>query len=159
MVTDGLASDSALEQTAFILDSMMATMADYIPDKMVELGFRQAVMGLFPSETVTDLPEYAHLDPEFWRERRGCGASLGSPVGCNAEEDVLCTDDDLYPDMDITVHEFASLSSLAGVQPTVARVPAGPGFLLSQCLLQQFVGMGICWVLCNEQLRQLERPY
>ena len=31
---------------------------------------------------------------------------MGSPVGCNAEEDVLCYPDDLYPDMDITVHEF-----------------------------------------------------
>ena len=32
--------------------------------------------------------------------------TVGSPVGCNAEEDVLCYPDDLYPDMDITVHEF-----------------------------------------------------
>ena len=32
--------------------------------------------------------------------------TVGTPVGCNAEEDVLCYPDDLYPDMDITVHEF-----------------------------------------------------
>jgi len=31
---------------------------------------------------------------------------VGTPVGCNAEEDVLCYLDDLYPEMDITVHEF-----------------------------------------------------
>ena len=107
VVTGNLASDAALHQTAFIMDNMMATMADYIPDKMRKLGFRQAVMGAWPGETVTDLPEYSHLDSQFWRERRGCGATVLSRVGCNAEEDVLCYADDLYPHMDITVHEFA----------------------------------------------------
>ena len=68
VVTDSLASDAALHQTAYILDSMMDNMADYIPAKMEELGFRQAVMGPYPSETVTDLPEYSHLDPEFWHD-------------------------------------------------------------------------------------------
>ena len=106
VVTDSLASDASLERTAWTLDSMMMRMDSYVADKMVELGFRQAVMGSYPSETVTSLPEYSNLDPNFWNQRRGCGATEGRPVGCNAEEDVLCYSNDLYPDMDITVHEF-----------------------------------------------------
>ena len=75
---------------------------------MAASGFRQAVMGRYPLETVISLPEYSGLDPDFWEKRRGCGATgqQGGVVGCNAEEDVLCYPDDLYPDMDITVHEF-----------------------------------------------------
>ena len=106
VITDGIAPDSALHQTAYILDSMMSNMDNYIPDMMIASGFRQAVMGRYPYETVTSLPEYSHLDPDFWRDRRGCGATVASPVGANAEEDVLCYADDLYPDQDITVHEF-----------------------------------------------------
>jgi len=106
IVTDGIVPDEALHRTAIILDSMMQNMASYVPDIMKQSGFRQAVMGRYPSETVTSLPEYSHLDPDFWRDRRGCGATVGTPVGCNAEEDVLCYPDDLYPEMDITVHEF-----------------------------------------------------
>ena len=106
VVTDSLASDASLERTAWTLDSMMMRMDSYVADRMIELGFRQAVMGSYPSETVTSLPEYSNLDPDFWNTRRGCGATVGSPVGCNAEEDVLCYSSDLYPDMDITVHEF-----------------------------------------------------
>ena len=106
VVTDGIAPNEALERTAWTLDNMMATMEPYVADKMAESGFRQAVMGRYPSETVTSLPEYSDQDASFWNDRRGCGASAWVPVGCNAEEDVLCYSDDLYPNMDITVHEF-----------------------------------------------------
>merc|ERR1719192_1915653 len=106
VVTDGLASDAALERTAWTLDMMMQTMDSYVADSMKEAGFRQAVMGRYPSETVTSLPEYSNQDPSFWNNRRGCGGTEYKPVGCNAEEDVLCYPDDLYPSMDITVHEF-----------------------------------------------------
>jgi len=106
VVTDGLASDVALERTAWTLDMMMQTMDSYVADSMKNAGFRQAVMGRYPSETVTSLPEYSNQDPNFWNNRRGCGGTEYTPVGCNAEEDVLCYPDDLYPNMDITVHEF-----------------------------------------------------
>ena len=42
---------------------------------MAASGFRQAVMGRYPLETVTSLPEYSGLDPDFWENRRGCGAT------------------------------------------------------------------------------------
>ena len=34
-----------------------------------------------------------------YQYRRGCGGTEYTPVGCNAEEDVLCYPDDLYPSM------------------------------------------------------------
>ena len=74
-------------------------------------------MGQYPLETVTDLPEYNNLDPDFWHDRRGCGATVATPVGSNAEEDVLCWADDLYPDQDITVHEFAHSLHWLGFNP------------------------------------------
>ena len=114
VVTDGIAPDSAIERTAWTLDNMMATMESYVVDKMIESGFRQAVMGRYPSETVTSLPEYLDQDPVFWNDRRGCGATIWTPVGCNAAEDVLCYTDDLYPNMDITVHEFGHSLHLLG---------------------------------------------
>jgi len=115
VVTDGIAPDAALERTAWTLDNMMATMDSIVANKLIESGFRQAVMGRYPSETVTSLPEYSNQDPAFWNNRRGCGAQPGAPVGCNAEEDVLCyPDDDLYPYMDITVHEFGHTLHLLG---------------------------------------------
>lgn len=106
VVTDGIASNAALERTAWTLDNMLATVNTAIPQAMIAAGFRQAVMGRYPYETVTSLPEYSYLDPNFWNTRRGCGATDYITVGCNAEEDVLCYQDDLYPNQDITVHEF-----------------------------------------------------
>ena len=114
IITDGIAPDSALERTAWTLDNMMASMDNTVANKMIELGFRQAVMGRYPSETVTSLPEYSNEDAAFWNERRGCGAIPERPVGCNAEEDVLCYSDELYPNMDITVHEFGHSLHLVG---------------------------------------------
>merc|ERR1712038_1451774 len=69
VVTDGLASDAALERTAWTLDMMMQTMDSYVADSMKEAGFRQALMGRYPSETVTSLPEYSNQDPNFWTNR------------------------------------------------------------------------------------------
>jgi len=106
VVTDGQAGNDALDRTAWTIDNMLATVSPYVVNAMRDAGFRQAVMGPYPTETVTSLPEYSDQDPNFWDTRRGCGATDYSPVGCNAEEDVLCDVNDLYPNMDITVHEF-----------------------------------------------------
>ena len=37
IITDGIATDAALDRTAYILDSMMANMEHYVPDKMIEV--------------------------------------------------------------------------------------------------------------------------
>ncbi|XP_023321253.1 uncharacterized protein LOC111695985 isoform X2 [Eurytemora carolleeae] len=118
VITDSLANDASLERTAWTLDNIMSTVDPYVTNIMIQAFFRQAVMGRFPSEVVTSLPEYSHLDPNFWYNRRGCGATDGIPVGSNAEEDVLCYSDDLYFDQDITVHEFAHSLHLLGFKHT-----------------------------------------
>jgi len=114
VATDGFASNEALERTAYILDNMMANMDSAIPDIMDRSGFRQIVMGSYPSEIVPDLPELSFLDPAIWGTRRGSGATVQIPVGTNAEEDALCLDNDIYKDQDITVHEFAHSLHLLG---------------------------------------------
>ena len=81
VVTDGIAPDAALERTAWTLDNMMATMEPYVAQKLVESGFRQAVMGRYPYETVTSLPEFQDQDASFWNNRRGCGATPWVTVG------------------------------------------------------------------------------
>ena len=87
-------------------------MEPYVASALLEAGFRQAVMGSYPRETVTSLPEYSDQDPDFWDSRFLAailhpvtfpdGAAVPPrphPWGCNAEEDVLCYPDDLYPNM------------------------------------------------------------
>jgi len=118
IITDGIASDTALDRTAWTLDNVAATLDPYVVNQMITRFFRQAVMGRFPAEVVTSLPEYADQDPNFWYNRRGCGATDWIPVGSNAEEDVLCYSDDLYPDQDITVHEFGHSLHLLGFKHT-----------------------------------------
>jgi len=114
IITDSRATDSALDRTAWTLDNVMANVDPYVTGIMTKAFFRQAVMGRFPSEVVTSLPEYSNLDPNFWYNRRGCGATDHIPVGSNAEEDVLCYSDELYLNQDITVHEFGHSLHLLG---------------------------------------------
>ena len=44
-------------------------MEPYVASALLEAGFRQAVMGSYPSETVTSLPKYSNQDPDFWGSR------------------------------------------------------------------------------------------
>jgi len=114
IITGSLARDAAIERTAWTLDNMLAKVDPVVIKAMNKAFFRQAVMGRFPSEVITSLPEYRNQDPNFWYTRRGCGATDWSPVGANAEEDVLCYPDELYLNQDITVHEFAHSLHLLG---------------------------------------------
>jgi len=83
---------------------------------MVINGFRHAVMGRYPKELTTQLPEYSHLDSTYWDERaRGLGAMLSVPLGSSAEENAMCHSDDRYLGEDITIHEFAHSLHLLGL--------------------------------------------
>ena len=62
---------------------VMKSWQDYVPEMMAASGFRQAVMGRYPLETVTSLPEYSGLDPDFWEDRRGCGATGQQEDACS----------------------------------------------------------------------------
>ena len=103
VVTGSFASDKALERTAWTMDSMMMRIDPQVARLMIGKGFRQAVLGSYPSENDTSLPEFSHLVQN--RMTRGLGATVYNPIGSNAEEDILCSPSDLYPDEDITVHE------------------------------------------------------
>jgi len=118
IITDGIAPDAALDRTAWTLDNVAASLDPYVVNQMISRFFRQAVMGRFPSEVVTSLPEYRDQDPNFWYNRRGCGATDAIPVGSNAEEDVLCYQDELYPEQDITIHEFGHSLHILGFKHT-----------------------------------------
>ena len=65
---------------------------------MTANGFRHVVMGPYPLEVTTDVPEHAFLasDPNNdWDKRaRGLGATMKNPVGSSAEENILCHTDD-----------------------------------------------------------------
>ena len=73
-----------------------------VPIEMTANGFRHAVMGPYPDEVTTDIPEHAFLasDPNTdWDERaRGLGATMSNPVGSSAEENILCHTDDRSDD-------------------------------------------------------------
>jgi len=115
VVSGSLASDEALEKTAFIIDKVMAMVDPRVAPEMNSNGFRHAVMAAYPTEVTTDIPEHAHLG-EWWDERaRGLGATLHIPVGSSAEENVLCHPDDRYLGEDITIHEFAHSLHLTGL--------------------------------------------
>ena len=70
---------------------------------MTNNGFRHAVMGAYPDEVTTDIPEHAFLASDAntdWDERaRGLGATMANPVGSSAEENVLCHTDDRSDDI------------------------------------------------------------
>jgi len=65
--------------------------------QMITNGFRHAVMGSYPKELTTHLPEYSHLDSSYWDERaRGLGGMPSVPLGSSAEENAMCFSDERY---------------------------------------------------------------
>ena len=73
-MTGALASNNALERTAFILDHVTEFVDPRVFVKMNENQFRHAVMAAYPTEKTTNIPEHAFLDSGYWDERaRGLG--------------------------------------------------------------------------------------
>ena len=73
------------------------------------------------SEVTTDIPEHSDLNEAFpevdWDTRaRGLGATLARPATSGAEENILCYSQDVYPNEDILVHEFAHTILQLGVE-------------------------------------------
>jgi len=123
VISANRASARAIEKAGELLDRVTAYVDHRVTAAMTRNGFRHAVMGTYPSELTTHLPEHAFLDPGFWNERaRGLGATLAVPLGSSAEENMLCHPNDRYKGEDITVHEFAHSLHLLGLAPTF------PGF-------------------------------
>lgn len=116
IISGRYASDAALHRTAFLLDSVMQTVDSRVVPMMVANGFRHGVMGAYPSELTTWMPEYSHLDSAFWDERaRGLGGMPSVPLGSSAEENAMCYSNDRYLGEDITIHEYAHSLHLLGL--------------------------------------------
>lgn len=116
IVTANVASAASIERTAYLLDGVMQTVDSRVVPQMVANGFRHAVMGRYPYELTTQLPEYSHLDSGYWDERaRGLGGMPSVPLGSSAEENAMCYSDDRYLGEDITIHEFAHSLHLLGL--------------------------------------------
>ncbi|WP_168204230.1 collagenase [Aliikangiella coralliicola] len=116
IISSNKASNASLERTAYLLDGVMQTVDSRVVPKMITNGFRHAVMGRYPYELTTQLPEYSHLDSSYWDERaRGLGGMPSVPLGSSAEENAMCYSDDRYLGEDITIHEFAHSLHLLGL--------------------------------------------
>jgi hypothetical protein len=116
IISANVASAESLERTAYLLDGVMQTADSRLIPKMIQNGFRHAVMGRYPNELTTQLPEYSHLPSIPWDERaRGLGGMPSVPLGSGAEENVMCHSDDRYLGEDITIHEFAHSLHLLGI--------------------------------------------
>jgi len=116
IITAAIASNESLERTAYLLDGIMQTVDSRVVPKMVANGFRHGVLGRYPYELTTQMPEYSHLDSGFWDERaRGLGGMPSVPLGSSAEENAMCYSDDRYLGEDITIHEYAHSLHLLGL--------------------------------------------
>ncbi|MFZ5479353.1 MAG: hypothetical protein ACOZNI_21495 [Myxococcota bacterium] len=87
-----------------------------------EAGVRLVIVGT--GEMVTDLPEYAHLTPKVWWDRRyrGMGPTADLPVVLCSEEDLLDLPGDDVPGDSACLHELAHALQFA-------REARDPGFV------------------------------
>ncbi|MEQ8762808.1 MAG: hypothetical protein RL885_02695 [Planctomycetota bacterium] len=106
--------DYALLEAAHLINLMLAHRPD-VRKAMIEGGSRMVVMA--HDEFTTDIPEYAHMKPkDYWdRRARGLGGSQTDPVCSSAEENLLAYPGDPYHAECILIHEFAHNIHLRGM--------------------------------------------
>ncbi len=113
IISSNEVADLALQQAYYIVMNMLVAVPD-IRQELVSNGAYFAIIG--KNEMQTSLPEYSHLDSEYWDQRaRGLGGSLDFPITSSAEENLLCLRNDRYYGESITIHEFAHTISLMGL--------------------------------------------
>lgn len=113
IISSNEVDDLALQQAYYLIMNMLVAVPD-IHQELVSNGAYFAIIG--KNEMQTDLPEYSHMDSEYWDQRaRGLGGSLDNPVTSSAEENLLCLRSDRYYGESITIHEFAHTISLMGI--------------------------------------------
>ncbi|MDX1565714.1 MAG: hypothetical protein R3236_09925, partial [Phycisphaeraceae bacterium] len=107
-------NDYALKEAAYLVDLMLAHRPD-VRKAMIDSGSRLIVMAY--NEYSTDIPEYSHMKPkDFWdRRARGFGGSRTDPVCSCGEENLLAYDGDPYAAENILIHEFAHNIHLRGM--------------------------------------------
>ncbi|MBT3314303.1 MAG: hypothetical protein HN390_06790 [Anaerolineae bacterium] len=105
--------DLALQQAYYILMNMLVAVPD-IHQELVSKGIYFGVIG--KNERLTSIPEYAHMDSDYWDQRaRGLGGGTESSITTSAEENLLCLENDRYYGENIAIHEFAHTISILGL--------------------------------------------
>jgi alpha-glucosidase len=107
--------DLALQQAAYIINNMLAPIPD-VREYLVTRRHYVAIIGKDQGQTT--LPEYRHMDSEYWDQRaRGLGGDQSTKITSSGEENLLCLGrwKDRYHGENILVHEFAHTVHLAGL--------------------------------------------
>jgi hypothetical protein len=113
VISSGEVEDLALQQAYYVIMNMLASIPE-VRQELIANGAYFGVIGI--SEELTSLPEYIHMDSEYWDKRaRGLGGSKEIPITTTAEENLLCLTFDRWYGESIAVHEFAHTISLMGI--------------------------------------------
>lgn len=102
VISSGRVDDRAFYRLRELLDKMLENRPD-LRKTLVDAGFKYIIIAR--EEQVTDVPDYARMEPkEFWNRRaRGFG---GRTTSCG-EENLLNLPEDRYADESIFIHELA----------------------------------------------------
>jgi len=113
IISSGDVDDLALKQAYYIIMNMLAPIPE-VRQELISNGAYFGVIGMY--ESLTEMPEYAHMDNQYWDQRaRGLGGGKNNPFTTDAEENLLCLTWDRYYGESIAVHEVAHTISLAGL--------------------------------------------
>ena len=107
-------SDLALQQAYYIINNILTPIPG-VRNILAADGHYVAIIG--KDQEQTTLPEYAHMDSDYWDNRaRGLGAGNGVIVTSCGEENLLCLGrgQDRYFQESILIHEFAHTIHLSG---------------------------------------------
>lgn len=120
VVSSGSVSDTALERACAITLHVLGERAD-IHARLIENGLRVVVID--EDEVMTDIPEYEDLyetSPDFdWDNAgRGTGPSPDGQIASVAEENLLCSDDDLFAGESILVFSLGHALRSRGILET-----------------------------------------
>ena len=120
IVASAEVTDAALHRAREIIDEVLANRSD-LRATMAGLRVRVAVMA--ESEVLTDLPEFSDLSEHpsgmSWDERTrggGVGPTDSRPFLVIAEQNLLCSESDVFPYEDILVHESAHAVLNMGIE-------------------------------------------
>ena len=124
VVASSKVPDAALVRARELIDEMLANRPD-IRATLAESGRKVTVVAA--SEVITDIPEFRDIyesDPGTdWNKRvqgGGLSGNLRDPSTAVWEGNLLCYGDDVYPNEDIFVHEFAHTVLDHGVERQAA---------------------------------------
>ena len=110
VISSEIVHDRAFFRLKLLLEKVLENRND-IRQALINEGFKYIIIA--QQEEVTDIPEYAHMEPkEYWNQRaRGFG---GTTTSCG-EENLLSLPGDRYFNESIFIHELAHAIHLTGL--------------------------------------------